>query len=82
MSTLARFYVKRLPADHPSFQVDPQAHHRLDQRNNMKGPSLVHHLTRAAVAGLPVLNPRLALLDGWLGYGRERDTARFWNARE
>ena len=35
MSTLARFYVKRLPADQPPFQVDPQVYHRFDQRNNM-----------------------------------------------
>lgn len=45
-----------------------------------KGPGLVHDLARAAVAGLPALNPVLIRLDDALGYGRQRPASQFWNA--
>jgi reductive dehalogenase len=45
-----------------------------------KGPNPIHHLARAAVSGLPALDPLLARMDTWLGYGGEKDTNQFWNA--
>ena len=35
MTRLSGLYVRRLPADRPPFQLDPQVYRRFDQRNNM-----------------------------------------------
>lgn len=44
-----------------------------------KGPGIVHHAARAAVARLPALDPVLVRLDDALGYGSQRPVSRFWN---
>lgn len=46
-----------------------------------KRPNRVHDLVRAAISYVPALNPTWRNLDDLLGYGREKDTARFWDGK-
>lgn len=46
-----------------------------------KHPGWIHDLTRSAISTVPAFDPLWRKLDDLLGYGKERDTTKFWRGK-